>query len=334
MKQNCIKLLRKCVLLFSICFMLVPDMQAQDPHFSQFYANPLYLNPALAGSVICPRVTANYRNQWPSLPGNYVTYNAAYDQYFPGISGGIGVLATSDRIGSGAILSNSFSAMYSFKMDVTRDFSIRAALQAGITNRRLDFDNLIFGDQIDPILGYIRPSEVQWTGRENKTFLDFSTGFMGYSDNFYFGFAVHHVTQPDEGFINVAKLPFKFTGHAGTVINLREPGRGGRSKTDPTLSPNILYMQQLNFHELNYGFYFNLYPFVAGMWFRQNFENPDALIFLLGMEYNSFKFAYSYDLTVSKLANSTGGAHELSLGYVFNCPQKKTKIRPILCPVF
>ena len=53
---------------------------AQDPQFSQFYASPLYLNPALTGSVKCPRATLNYRNQWPALGSTYVTYIASFDQ--------------------------------------------------------------------------------------------------------------------------------------------------------------------------------------------------------------------------------------------------------------
>ena len=53
--------------------------QAQDPHFTQYYANPLYLNPAFAGVKQCPRVTTNYRNQYPSL-GVYQTFSASYDQ--------------------------------------------------------------------------------------------------------------------------------------------------------------------------------------------------------------------------------------------------------------
>jgi len=41
------------------------DLKAQDPHFSQFYAAPLYLNPALAGtSAGNYRVGVNYRDQW------------------------------------------------------------------------------------------------------------------------------------------------------------------------------------------------------------------------------------------------------------------------------
>ncbi|MFQ3327045.1 MAG: hypothetical protein ACI8YC_001686, partial [Salibacteraceae bacterium] len=55
---------------------------SQDPIYSQFYSNPLYLNPALAGVERCPRFVMNYRNQWPGISsggGNYVTYSASYD---------------------------------------------------------------------------------------------------------------------------------------------------------------------------------------------------------------------------------------------------------------
>ena len=37
------------------CIILSSDVMAQDPQFSQFYANPLYLNPAFAGTARCPR---------------------------------------------------------------------------------------------------------------------------------------------------------------------------------------------------------------------------------------------------------------------------------------
>ncbi|MFT5922039.1 MAG: hypothetical protein ACI8TS_001371, partial [Flavobacteriales bacterium] len=44
---------------------MLPEAKAQDPEFTQFYANPLYLNPAFAGTARCPRLVMNYRNQWP-----------------------------------------------------------------------------------------------------------------------------------------------------------------------------------------------------------------------------------------------------------------------------
>src|SRR5690606_40010984 len=94
--------LKRLLTIGLLCF-ATTTANAQDPTFTQFYSNPLYLNPAFAGSHGCPRFVANYRNQWPSLSGNYVTYAVGYDQYFKNISGGFGVLATHDMQGQGTI---------------------------------------------------------------------------------------------------------------------------------------------------------------------------------------------------------------------------------------
>ncbi|MBM3453456.1 MAG: type IX secretion system membrane protein PorP/SprF, partial [Bacteroidetes bacterium] len=69
----------KNILIPVIIFLVSFESVAQDPTFTQFYANPIYLNPAFAGSHGCARIASNYRNEWPQLTGNYVTYAAAYD---------------------------------------------------------------------------------------------------------------------------------------------------------------------------------------------------------------------------------------------------------------
>ena len=99
----------------SLLFLLVTsNLLAQDPTFTQFYSNPVYLNPALSGSSGCPRVAINYRNQWPQLTGNYVTYAAAYDSYFKNISGGVGLVAMHDVQGQGTIQTSMIGASYSY----------------------------------------------------------------------------------------------------------------------------------------------------------------------------------------------------------------------------
>ena len=50
-----------CVLITTILLVTGEIGKAQDPIFSQFYANPLYLNPAMAGSAVCPRLNLNYK---------------------------------------------------------------------------------------------------------------------------------------------------------------------------------------------------------------------------------------------------------------------------------
>ncbi|MCX6231745.1 MAG: type IX secretion system membrane protein PorP/SprF [Bacteroidetes bacterium] len=307
---------------------------AQDPAFSQFYANPLYLNPAFAGSAVCPRIIMNYRDQWPSISGTFVTYNASYDQHIDKLSGGIGILVNADRAGEGTISTSSFSGIYSYRLEVSRTFSIKAALQATYVDRRIAWEKLTFGDQIDPKYGFVNQTRQPEPGNTSKNYMDFSTGIIGYTETFYAGVAISHLTQPEEGIITIHKLPMKFTAHAGAVIDLRQRKHKSRSFEDLTISPNILYQQQLHFNQLNYGFYVNWSPFVSGIWYRQNFQNSDAIIFLAGIQQNTFKIGYSYDLTVSKLTNITGGAHEISVALMLPCPAKKKKIRTINCPSF
>ena len=90
----------KALLFFTLAFVFTVDANAQDPEFTQFYAAPVYTNPAMAGTGSCNgggRVVLNYRNQWPSLPGTFITTSASYDQHFDNIGGGVSLLLLDDR---------------------------------------------------------------------------------------------------------------------------------------------------------------------------------------------------------------------------------------------
>ena len=98
---------------------------AQDPEFTQFYANPLYLNPAFAGTARCPRLALNYRNQWPALTGTFVTYTASYDQHVEALGGGVGLLVLNDKAGEATLTTTNVSGIYSYQLNVTREFSVK-----------------------------------------------------------------------------------------------------------------------------------------------------------------------------------------------------------------
>ncbi|MEY4110613.1 MAG: hypothetical protein RLZZ46_968, partial [Bacteroidota bacterium] len=212
------------ILIFS--FLIFGDLTvgyAQDPQFSQFYANPLYLNPAFAGSARCPRIALNYRNQWPGIPGNFVTYSASYDQHIDNIVGGLGVLVTNDRAGAGNLSTTTFSGMYSYQLSINHNFSVRAGIQASYFQKKLDWYNLTFGDQISDRNGFVyNTAENPVLNRRGAP--DFSAGVLAFSEKFYGGFAVHHLTEPAEGFVKVqaSRLPRKYTAHAGAVLPISE----------------------------------------------------------------------------------------------------------------
>jgi type IX secretion system PorP/SprF family membrane protein len=157
---------------------------------------------------------------------------------------------------------------------------------------------------------------------------------LGYNEQYYGGVSVSHLSQPRFGFYNsnTTTLDMKFTVHAGGVINLKESGYG--DEREFSISPNILYQQQFKFHQLNIGTYLTIDPMIIGVWFRHNFENADALIPLLGVHYKNFRFGITYDVTLSKLKGSTGGAYEGSASWQFPCIEKRRHIRAIKCPRF
>lgn len=313
----------KRILLILLVFTAVlSDLKAQDPQFTQFYANPLYLNPAFAGTARCARVCMNYRNQWPNLSGTYVTYSASYDQHFDFMSGGLGVLVMSDDQARGTLRNTNASLIYSYHAAINREFSLKFGIQATYFQKTLDRGRLNFGDMIDARRGFVwNTSEIVPSAK--KANADFSAGVLGYSKNYFFGFSAQHITQPDEGLLGQSKLPAKFTGHAGMIIPLE---KGNESY----LSPNILFQAQQKFQQLNLGLYYVKGAFVAGLWYR----NMDAVIALIGLQNNNFKFGYSYDVTVSKLSGNTAGSHEISLQIQFECKPKRKKYRTISCPSF
>jgi type IX secretion system PorP/SprF family membrane protein len=307
------------ILVFTVFF---SDLKAQDPQFTQFYANPLYLNPAFAGTARCPRICMNYRNQWPNLSGRYVTYSVSGDLHIDAMAGGLGVLVTTDDQAHGTLKTTNASLIYSYQAVINREFSLKFGLQATYMQKSLDVTSLHFGDMIDARRGFV------WNTNEalpqpRKTAADFSAGILGYSKQYFFGVAAHHINQPDEGLLGSSQLPVKFTAHAGAIITLE---KGNESY----LSPNILFQAQQKFQQLNLGLYYVKGPFVAGLWYR----NADAVIALVGIQNNNFKAGYSYDVTVSKLAGNTAGAHEISVQLQFECKAKRKKYRTISCPSF
>ena len=316
--------------ILTIAFLLtaiLQEVKAQDPQFTQFYANPLYLNPAFAGVARCPRFILNYRNQWPAIPGNYITYSASYDQHVDALSGGIGVLVTNDVAGQGTLNTLNFSGIYSYHLEVNRNFSIKAGFQATYAQRTLDWSKLTFSDQIDSRYGFIYSTKEVF-GPNSVNYVDFSAGMIGYSERFFFGFAAHHLTQPDQSFlVPSSRLPMKITAHAGASIPL---SRKTRFNDPAKISPNILFQQQQDFRQLNLGVYITKGALVGGLWYR----NSDSFIMLIGFQHGVFKAGYSYDITISKLTNATAGSHEISIGMNFYCKKPRPKYRPGVCPSF
>ena len=305
----------------------------QDPHFSQYYANPLYLNPAFAGSDKCPRLNLNYRNQYPVLDV-YQTISASYDQYVDALNGGLGVLFVRDEAGDGALTATEISGIYSYHLQVSREFTLQAGFQASVRQRAVDWAGLDFPDEIDPFYGFVYESQEIPPDNNVNTHFDVSAGLLGYTERFYAGVTVNHLTQPDESFFRTSRLPMKITGHAGFTIPLgRQRVRG---ELQNYLIPNVVYQLQGPYDQMTISTSFVRGAIGGGLGLRTSTSNPDALVILLGYapDEAAWKVGYSYDVTISSIANNLGGAHEISLSYQFPCQVRRKQNKAIKCPKF
>ena len=168
-----------------ILLFLYTDAESQDPAFSQFYANPLYMNPAMAGVEGPAKVYLGYRNQWPGATNPYVTYHASYDQYIEVLQGGVGLHVGNDRQGGGVFNTLSVDGIYAYHLQVNSQLMVSGGFQASVGQRNMDPSDLVL------------PSELAGAGTTtltaySKVYPDFALGFGAYYKNIFGGFAVHH----------------------------------------------------------------------------------------------------------------------------------------------
>ena len=335
--------MRKLILiLFTV---VTAQVFGQDPHFSQYYAAPLYLNPAFAGTSPDHRIIANHRIQWPALPKVFSTYAVSYDFFRPELKSGFGFLASTDRIGTAALRSTNFGFVYSYKIQMDQRWVLSPAVYFGYGNRGMNFNELVFGDQIefnnqaaptlDPIANQL----------DNQHYFDSGVGLLLYNKNSWIGGSWWHINQPDISFLDrTNRLPAKFTIHGGTRIQIYSGP--WKKATISYFTPSFIYNLQGPFSQLDVGINYHVDPMMVGIWFRGipikqnvigNFTR-DALVFSTGLRFSRLQFQYSYDFTISELSVRSEGAHEISMEY--RVPQivnhrRVPKVNRILpCPAY
>jgi type IX secretion system PorP/SprF family membrane protein len=317
------------ILIFLLCLLGPYHLWAQTPVFSQFYASPTQLNAAFTGLVAAPMVQLSYRNQWPEIPQAYQTFSGTYSQYLPKLNSGFGLRLESDVMGGGIYSNIRVSALYAYDVRFNKSTYVRVGFDASLVNQRLKWNQLIFLDQVDNLLGGLNSQGMttrETTGPSTRTYFDFSPGILVSTAYFYGGFSFRHINAPRVGFMGTADgsdaLPFGLTFQFGSQIKL---GKDTKTQKEAFLSPSILYVREGQNQQLHLGSYIKYGIILGGIWFRHTFTNSDAVIMMVGIQKGVFKVAYSYDLTISALNSNGGGAHEISL--LFNFEGKKEKYR-------
>lgn len=320
---------------------LLGSLPAQDAQFTQFYASPTYVSPAFAGTGSQTRFGMAVRDQWPAFPGAFVTTNLAVDHYLSDVNSGIGLLVTHDKAGSGALRYTSISGQYAYEIELKRKVFIRPALQVGYVNHAVDYSKLVFGDQLARGGAVGTYEHLQGT---SISYADMAGGVLFFTPKHWLGASLHHLNRPNQSLLgNEARVPMKFGMHGGWRTTFRTPVIREHPQ-DLVLAFN--YRMQDKYDQLDVGGYFERDPFYAGAWYRgipllkryaPGYGNNDAIALLAGVIVNGLRIGYSYDITVSRLAGQSAGAHEITLGYEVTSRARKRSMsrrRVVPCAKF
>lgn len=332
---------QRVLLVFLLCHGLLLRTVAQDAQFTQFYASPTYMSPAFAGTGLQTRFGLGIRDQWPAFPGAFVTANFAVDHYMPDANSGIGLLVTHDKAGSGALRYTSISGQYAYEIELKRKVFLRPALQVGYVNHAVDYSKLIFGDQL------ARGSTIgtlEYLQGKSVSYVDMATGLLFFTPKMWLGVSMHHLNRPNQSLLgNETPVPRKFSMHGGYRMSLRTPVIREHPQS---LVFAFNYKAQDKYDQLDLGGYYEREPFYAGIWYRglplfkryaPGYGNHDAIALLVGVIVNDLRIGYSYDVTISRLAGQSAGAHEITLGYEVAQRRKKrsaAKRRIVPCAKF
>ena len=149
------------MLLFLLTFTL--GTRGQDANFSQYYAAPLYLNPALAG--VDPRITIglNYRSQLKNdlFPNQSSQFSFILPVMGKGNAlshkGGLGLSAYNEIAGQHSnfkVMGVNLAGAYNLYLRQDGRQKVTFAVQGGFVNKQIDFTNLTWGSQFDPFVGF------------------------------------------------------------------------------------------------------------------------------------------------------------------------------------
>ncbi len=315
---------------------------SQDPQFSQFYANPLYLNPAMTGNTQMGRLTANYRNQWAAVPASrsdaFKSYAFSYDHNLAAINSGLGIQFVRDRAGIGGLRYTDIAGLYAYHMTINRNLHVNAGGRVSYSTRDIDISRLTFGDQL---LRNDGSATTESFVTEKVSFLDVGTGIIFYGPRFWAGTSFSHINRPDQTLMgNQALLPVKYSAHGGVNFPVKRNLKG-TAVSSLTVAAN--YKGELKWDQLDLGAYYKQSPVIFGLWYRgipliksykPGYLNNDAFILLAGFSFEDLglSFGYSYDITISRLIKNTAGSHEVSLIYEFVTPDYKKSKRKFVIP--
>ncbi|MFW6222363.1 MAG: PorP/SprF family type IX secretion system membrane protein [Bacteroidota bacterium] len=340
---------KKIIFSFYLLILVIP-CHAQDIQLTQYYNIAQSHNPAFVGTSYAFRAVLDGRFQWPALDAKYKTYYFSADYNLERYNSGFGGYFISDYQGSGNIIRKTKIALqYASWININDEYSLRLGIEGAYNNLHLNYQEQTFPSQYSTY--HIEYNTTRFpqilTDIEHPHYFDVGSGLLLYSDQLWAGYSLYHINRPSTGFWenSGSNTSFLHTLLGGYRFKYNIGMRESLNDYNFHVIPTFLYKTQGPSDQLDLGVYLQYKDILMGTWYRgipiKNYNNSikninnESIIFLMGLIFDSFSFAYSYDIVISKLYSSWG-AHEIGIIYKFppesQFISKHKKYKALPCP--
>jgi type IX secretion system PorP/SprF family membrane protein len=352
---------RNLLILFCLANIFV---MGQDYSFSQFDLNLMYSNPAFAGYDNNNRVLFHRKNQWMGIPekfnSNIIEFNLSHELRKQGLGHGKvtwagGIYIIEDHENTVMKKYQIGITPWSFHYQLPKNFFLSLGIQNVISYNTLDWDKLIFSDEIDAFgetgneTSANAPYYLKYTNWFDPSFgliiTKHSQNQKSTDQTSFIGLSVHHLNSVIESFYNnqteTSKHPIKYTIHGEHLANI--PDFLSRNFKywkmffrHETQTKNMMQKDELglsttlsNKLQIELGTIYRLGRYSQNENTRIMSESiiPIIRIRLKASRKIGMEIGYSYDFNISKLENiNTIATNEININFYFI--KGKTSICP------
>lgn len=299
---------------------LVPTAWAQqDPQFSLYMYNPLYYNPAAAGSEGVSRMQITHRTQYlgyqPSTTGDggaQSTQLLSFNMPLAKVKGGVGIYAFNDKLG--AIVNQSVQVAYAYRMTL-KSGTLALGVQGGLYNRGINYGELFRpGTPGDPAIP---------TNRVSQARPDFSAGVYYNSTDYWLGVSVTHLNAA-----TYTLVTDRSTDPLDRNVNLTAGYRLGIGY-DIDIQPSVLVQYSTAGRVKASTITANLVgTYDNRIWAGVGYRLSDAVMVTGGinlMRNNALRVGYALDLVTGGTSIKSLTSHEILLAYALPAPDARKK---------
>ncbi|CAI8158838.1 MAG: PorP/SprF family type IX secretion system membrane protein [Bacteroidetes bacterium] len=305
-----------------ILILLVSQIKgvAQDPIHTQFFMVPETLSSSFTGAKQSTRAGIIHRTQWPGLNFSINTQFAFVDNWFEEINSGVGISVLNHKETTTRYNFTQVNLNYAYQFPISEEWNVRPSISVGYGAKDFGFQNLVLEDQINIFSGIINVNSIDPINlNETIRFLDFSASVLFNSDNSWVGFTVKHLNKPNISMEMEGQddLEMFMSLHSSLYIPF------GDYRSDNKLFVLANGMMQGAYNRFDLGAKYEMDRFAFGLLAATNPIKTDpnshfltSINAFVGMDWEGFRFGYSYDFNVTEIGR-TGGVYELSVSYDF-----------------